>query len=78
MEKNIGTVDKIIRGIVGLVLIFVAANDYVGSNVFSVIIFILGLIFIFESMFGFCFIYKIFGINTNKNRDQKENTPTTG
>jgi hypothetical protein len=76
MEKNIGTLDKIIRGIVGLVLIFVAANDYVGSDVFSVIIFVLGLIFIFESMFGFCFIYKMFGINTNKNKDRKEGAPT--
>ena len=72
MEKNIGTLDKVIRGIVGLGFIFVAANNYVGSNTFSVIIFILGLILIFESMFAFCFVYKILGINTNKNKNQGE------
>jgi hypothetical protein len=76
MEKNIGTLDKVIRGILGLALIFVAANNYVGSDIFSVIIFILGLIFIFGSMFGFCFIYKIFGINTNRSKDRQD-TPTT-
>jgi len=66
MEKNIGTWDKIIRGIVGLGFIFFAAKDYIGSDVFSVIIFILGLILIFESMFAFSFVYKILGISTNK------------
>lgn len=68
MERNVGVLDKIIRGVVGLGLIFVSAYDFFGSGTVSVVFFILGLILILESMFGFCFLYKIFGINTNKKK----------
>lgn len=67
-----GVLDKIIRGVAGLGLIFVSANDFVGSGAISVIFFVLGLILIFESMFGFCFVYKILGVNTNKKKPVTE------
>lgn len=75
MERNLGTLDKIIRGIVGLGLVFVSANNFIGSGFVSGILFIVGLVLIFESMFGFCFLYKIFGINTNKRNESEGEVP---
>ncbi len=67
MKKNIGTVDKIVRGILGLVLIYLGVSLYATNQVLSIVLFIIGLLLIITSMTGFCFLYTVFGVSTKKN-----------
>ena len=60
--KNIGKIDRIIIIILGLVflsLLFILEGNlkYIG---------LVGIIPILTASIGFCPLYKIFGINTNK------------
>jgi len=66
MEKNIGKVDGVIRFIAGVLLIYAAFN--VNSKILMAILIALATISIYESYTGFCGLYKIFNISTNKGR----------
>jgi len=61
-EKNVGTVDRIVRVILGIVLILVSALYmatpllYLGA--------LIGVILIGRGVFGTCGIYSLLGINT--------------
>ncbi len=62
--KNVGKTDKIIRIIIGLVLLsmffFVDGNaKYFG---------VLGIIPLYTGLSGKCFLYKVLGINTRNNQ----------
>lgn len=60
MEKNIGSIDKVLRVLVGLVLI---ALVFVGpQTVWGWI----GVPFILIALFGWCPIYKVIGVNSCK------------
>ena len=67
MKKNMGNTDRWIRIVLGLalvaVLIFVqSAWRWVG---------LLGIVFLVTSLIGFCPLYVLFGINTNKESKAK-------
>jgi hypothetical protein len=62
--RNENKTDRIIRFILGLVLLF-AGNAYF-TGVTQVILYVLGAVALFTSITGYCLLYKIFGINTNK------------
>ncbi|HRX09408.1 MAG TPA: DUF2892 domain-containing protein [Candidatus Limiplasma sp.] len=67
MKKNMGNTDRWIRLVLGLalvaVLIFVqSAWRWVG---------LLGIVFLVTSLIGFCPLYVLFGINTNKESKAK-------
>jgi hypothetical protein len=64
MKRNIGLVDKIMRGAVGLLLVYIASMNYRGNPKLSVIAFFLGLYSIATSMFGVCPLYKLVGLST--------------
>ncbi len=66
MIKNIGTVDKVIRIIVGLFLVYYAIMNYADSMTLAIIAGIAGLILLITAFTGFCYLYKIFGISTKK------------
>jgi hypothetical protein len=58
MKRNIGTVDRLIRaivGVAGLSLIFIGPQTYWG---------LLGLIPLGTAMLGWCPPYRLLGINT--------------
>lgn len=62
MKANVGTVDRIIRVIIGLVLLslllFLDGNmRFIG---------LIGIVPLFTALFKFCPLYPLFGINTNK------------
>lgn len=60
MKKNIGSIDATIRIILGIILlslIFVGPKSLWG---------LIGLIPLIAGIVGYCPIYTIFGINTNK------------
>jgi hypothetical protein len=60
MAPNVGTTDRIIRAIVGIVILslfFIGPKSYWA---------LLGLIPLGSALMGYCFPYKLLGINTCK------------
>lgn len=64
MVKNVGSADKWIRYIIGLVLILWASLGLSGTAMWVVII--IGLIPIVTAMMGWCPIYFLFKVSTKK------------
>ena len=64
MEKNIGIIDGIIRIILAIIFFIVGSLKVDGTP--RLILYILSLIMVVTTTFGFCFLYKIFGISTRK------------
>jgi len=62
MIKNVGTIDRIIRAIVGIV--FVLSFFFVKFFLLKVILLILGIVLIFTAITGFCGLYRVLGIST--------------
>jgi len=65
MEKNVGTVDRILRLVIGVALVAYALNlisPDTGYNAWGWI----GVILIATAIFNFCPAYRIFGIKTCK------------
>jgi len=62
---NEGNVDRIIRIIVGLVLILISVFATLNPTV-EVIFIIIGVIALITGLTGFCLVYKLLGISTRK------------
>lgn len=65
MKKNMGTLDRIIRvSLVVLIAILYFTN--VISGTWAIILGILAVVFLLTSLVGFCPLYLPFGISTRK------------
>jgi hypothetical protein len=62
MEHNVGTVDKVVRIVIGLVLIVVAYLYTAGIAMY--VLYILGIIALVTAFTGFCGLYTLMGWNT--------------
>ncbi len=58
MQKNIGSTDRAIRVIAGLLLVLLAATGFIGAWGW------LGLVAVATGLFRFCPAYTLFGIRT--------------
>ena len=67
MEKTVGTTDKVIRIIIGIILLLIAIAFPVGTA-WTIILVILGLIALITGISGFCPLYSLLGINTCKTK----------
>ena len=65
MKKNMGTIDKVIRVLVAVVVL-VLYFTHVISGTLAVILLILAGVFIVTSLIGTCPLYLPFGLNTGK------------
>ena len=65
MTKNMGSTDKTIRIIAGILFIILYLAGTV-SGLFGIILLVLGLVFLLTSFIGFCPLYLPFKINTCK------------
>jgi len=65
MKKNMGTVDKVIRVLVAVVVL-VLYFTHVISGTLAVILIILAVVFVATSLLGFCPLYLPFGLSTRK------------
>ena len=67
MKKNVGTVDRIIRIILGIVLIGLGVY-FQGSwgLVAMIVLVVLGLIALITGIIGYCGLYSLFKISTIK------------
>ncbi len=62
--KNESSLDRVIR--VVLALVFFVFGFYVFIGTLSVVAYALAIIMLVTAVTGFCALYRVFGINTNK------------
>jgi fatty acid desaturase len=63
MKKNMGNADKLIR--LGLAVVFVILwFQNIVTGTLGIILLVLAGIFVLTSIFGFCPLYKLLGINS--------------
>lgn len=58
MQKNVGSIDRYLRIVLGAILIGLAFYGVIGVWGY------IGVIPIFTGLFSFCALYKVLGINT--------------
>jgi len=63
MQKNEGTWDRTIRAILGVAIVFFAYASF--SGVIAFLAYVVGLALIITATMGYCYLYKILGINTS-------------
>lgn len=67
MKTNVGMTDKIIRLVIGLVLIIIALIIPM-SAALQIILLIIGIIALLTALTGFCCLYTLIGVNTCKTK----------
>ncbi|URA09302.1 YgaP family membrane protein [Thermospira aquatica] len=65
MEKNMGTIDRLIRIIIAAVLILLIVLKVI-TGIWIYVAALVAVVFIVTSMLGFCPLYKLLGISTCK------------
>lgn len=65
MKKNMGTIDRVIRILVAVVVV-VLYFTHVISGTLAIILLALSAIFVVTSILGFCPLYFPFGLSTRK------------
>ncbi len=65
MKKNMGTVDKVIRILVAMIVVILYFTHVI-SGTLAIILLLLSGVFIITSFLSFCPLYTIFGLNTKK------------
>jgi len=65
MKKNMGTVDKVIRILVAMIVVILYFTHVI-SGTLAIILLLLSGVFIVTSLLSFCPLYPIFGLNTKK------------
>ncbi|MCW9707293.1 YgaP family membrane protein [Fodinibius salsisoli] len=67
MKINMGTIDRIIRSILALVMLVLYFTNIVTGTV-GIILVMISVIFLLTSMISFCPLYVPFGLSTCKER----------
>ena len=65
MTKNVGTIDRVIRVVLAIVLGYLYFSGTV-TGALGIILLIIGVILLFTGLVGFCALYKPLGISTCK------------
>lgn len=65
MKKNMGTVDKVIRILVAVVVVILYFTNVI-SGTLGIILLVLSAIFVVTSILSICPLYMPFGISTRK------------
>ena len=64
MTRNEGTMDRAIRGVLGVLLLALALFGTLTSPIVYWGALIIGAILIVTAITGFCGLYRVFGVNT--------------
>lgn len=62
-EKNVGTIDRIVRIVVGIVLLAGFALNMIAAPL-SYLVALIGLIALVTGLLGTCALYSLIGVNT--------------
>lgn len=65
MKKNMGSIDRVLRVLVALVIVGLYLANVISGTV-AIVLLALGGIFLLTSLVSFCPLYLPFGINTCK------------
>jgi hypothetical protein len=65
MKKNMGTIDKVIRILVAVVIAILYFTGII-SGILGIVLLVLAAIFVLTSLISFCPLYLPFGISTCK------------
>lgn len=65
MKINMGKIDRILRFLLGVLVIYLYFTNQI-SGLWAIVLGIFAIIFIITSFVGFCPVYTLFGIRTNK------------
>ena len=65
MNKNVGTIDKVIRVLVAVVVLILFFTHII-SGTLAVILLILAGVLVVTSLLGLCPLYLLFGLSTSK------------
>jgi hypothetical protein len=65
MKKNMGTIDKVIRILVAVVVVILYFTNVI-SGTLAIILLALSAIFVVTSLISFCPLYFPFGLSTRK------------
>jgi hypothetical protein len=67
MKQNVGTIDRVIRGIAGIALIAVYAMEMVAGTQ-GIVVLVIGIALIGTVLTGWCPPYILMGINTRSDK----------
>lgn len=63
MNANVGTLDRVLRIVIGIVLAVLYFNGTVAGGL-GITLLIVGIVLILTALFRWCPIWKAFGVNT--------------
>ena len=68
MQKNVGTVDRWIRGVVGVLLFILGGWTWGGwqGSALGIIALVVGVVLLVTALVGLCPLYRLLGVNTCK------------
>lgn len=65
MKKNMGTLDRILRTLIAVVMVVLYMNGIISGTV-GIVLMVLSGVFVLTSLVSFCPLYAPFGISTCK------------
>jgi Protein of unknown function (DUF2892) len=65
MKQNMGSIDRFLRLIIAAVIAWLYFSGTI-TGIWGIVLLVLGGVFILTSFIGFCPLYTIFGLKTNK------------
>ncbi|HOT13366.1 MAG TPA: DUF2892 domain-containing protein [Bacteroidales bacterium] len=68
MKKNMGTIDKVIRILVAVIIAILFFTNII-SGALGIVLLILAAVFVLTSLISFCPLYIPFGIDTCKKKE---------
>jgi hypothetical protein len=68
MKKNMGTIDKVVRILLALVVVVLYVTNIV-TGTLGIVLLVLAGVFVLTSLIGFCPLYLPFGISTCKKKE---------
>ncbi len=63
MNVNVGTFDRVVRAVLGAVLVLLYLNSFV-IGTWGAVLLIIGIVLILTALIRFCPIYQVLGLNS--------------
>lgn len=65
MKKNMGSTDKLIRSVIGIIIAILYYSGII-TGTLAIVLLAFAIVFLLTSFISFCPLYTLLGINTNK------------
>lgn len=67
MKQNVGYFDRFVRLLITVLLIWLYFSNTV-TGIWGIVLLVLGAVFLLTGVIGFCPIYAIFGLKSNRKK----------